>query len=89
MPPEISAEKLRGVLDQGEVALSREPVDLALALHNVVESFHAEAGERKLQLAAEVAEGLPRVLADRQGLQTALTHLVDNAAKFTPAGGGG
>jgi signal transduction histidine kinase len=74
-------------LDQGEVALSREPVDLALALHKVVESFHAKADERKLQLAVEVGEALPQVLADPQELQTALTHLVDNAAKFTPAGG--
>ena len=74
-------------LDQGEVALSREPVELALALHKVVESFHAKADERKLQVAIEVAEALPRVLADPQELQTALSHLVDNAAKFTPAGG--
>jgi signal transduction histidine kinase len=34
-----------------------------------------------------VAEHLPLVLADPQELGMALTHLVDNATKFTPAGG--
>ncbi len=74
-------------LDQGEVALSREAVDLTLLLHKVVESFHAKANERKLRLSVETAEALPKVLADPQELQTALTHLVDNAIKFTLAGG--
>ncbi len=74
-------------LDQGEVALSREPVDLALVMHKVVEAFHAKANERRLRLSVEAAEALPQVLADPQELQTALTHLVDNATKFTLAGG--
>ncbi len=74
-------------LDQGEVALSREAVDLTLLLHKVVESFHAKAHERKLRLSVETAEALPKVLADPQELQTALIHLVDNAIKFTLAGG--
>jgi signal transduction histidine kinase len=74
-------------LDQGEVALSREAVDLTLLLHKVVESFHAKGHERKLRISVETAEALPKVLADPQELQTALTHLVDNAVKFTLVGG--
>jgi signal transduction histidine kinase len=74
-------------LDQGGVALNREAVDLAALLHKVVESFHVKADERKLRLSVEVGEALPPVLADPEELQTALTHLIDNAAKFTLAGG--
>ncbi len=74
-------------LDQGEVALTREAVDLAVLLHKVVESFHIKADERKLRFSVEIGGALPPVLADPQELQTVLVHLVDNAAKFTLAGG--
>ena len=74
-------------LDQGEMALSREPVDLAPLVAMVMEPFQAKAAERKLSLANEVAGSVPPVIADRQELIMALTHLVDNATKFTLAGG--
>lgn len=53
----------------------------------MLEPFQSKAIERKLTLTNEVAGGLPPVMADRQELIMALTHLVDNATKFTPAGG--
>lgn len=74
-------------LDQGQVALNREPVELLPLLQGVLEPFRAKAEERGLSLSVEVAEGLPPVLADTQELVMALNHLVDNATKFTPAGG--
>ena len=74
-------------LDEGEMALNREPVDLAPLVALVMEPFQAKAVERKLSLANEVAGGVPPVMADRQELIMALTHLVDNATKFTLAGG--
>ncbi|MGD0264127.1 MAG: ATP-binding protein [Candidatus Methylomirabilota bacterium] len=52
-----------------------------------MEPFQVKAVERKLSLANEVAGGVPAVMADRQELIMALTHLVDNATKFTLAGG--
>ena len=74
-------------LDEGEMALNREPVDLPPLVALVMEPFQAKAVERKLSLANEVAGGVPAVMADRQELIMALTHLVDNATKFTLAGG--
>jgi signal transduction histidine kinase len=74
-------------LDEGEMALNREPVDLSPLVALVTEPFQAKAVERKLSLANEVAGGVPPVMADRQELIMALTHLVDNATKFTLAGG--
>jgi signal transduction histidine kinase len=73
-------------LDQGEMALNRQPVDLVPLVAGVLEPFQAKAIEGKLTLTNEVAGGLSPVIADRQELM-ALTHLVDNATKFTPAGG--
>jgi signal transduction histidine kinase len=74
-------------LDEGEMALNREPVDLPPLVALVMEPFQVKAVERKLSLANEVAGGVPAVMADRQELIMALTHLVDNATKFTLAGG--
>ena len=74
-------------LDQGEMALNRERVDLAPLLAEVLQPFQAQAVERKLTLTSEIVGDLPPVIADRQELTMALTHLVDNATKFTPAGG--
>jgi signal transduction histidine kinase len=74
-------------LDQGEMALKRESVNVALLLSTLLERFASKAGERKLSLHLDVAEGLPTVQADPQELAIALNHLVENALKFTPAGG--
>jgi signal transduction histidine kinase len=74
-------------LEQGQMALNREPLELAPLVAGVVEPAQAKAGERKLTVTSEVAEGLPLILADPQELTMALTHLLDNATKFTPAGG--
>lgn len=74
-------------LDQGEMALTRGPVELPALVAGVLEPFQATVGEQRLTLTNEVAGGLPPVIADRQELMMVLTHLVDNATKFTPAGG--
>jgi signal transduction histidine kinase len=74
-------------LDQGEVALHRETVDLVPLVTAAVESFRKRAAERKLTFTLAIPPGLPGVLADPQELAIALNHLIDNAIKFTPAGG--
>lgn len=74
-------------LDQGNVTLAREAVECLPLLTAAAEGFRARAVERQLGLTVEVPEGLPGVLADPQELGMALQHLVDNATKFTPAGG--
>jgi signal transduction histidine kinase len=74
-------------LDQGEMALNREPLDIVPLISEVVGSFQVKGVERKLSLITEAAGDLPPVIADRRELTMALTHLVDNATKFTPAGG--
>jgi signal transduction histidine kinase len=74
-------------LDQGQVSLNREAVHLSSLFARLLEAFQGRAEEQKLSLAIEVAEDIPPVLADPQELMMALTHLVDNATKFTSAGG--
>ncbi len=74
-------------LDQGAMALKREPSDISALLLTVKEAFLARAAERKLSLNVHVPDGLLSVSADPQELTMALNHLLDNALKFTPAGG--
>jgi len=74
-------------LDQGAMALKREPTDVSALLLSVADAFHARAAERKLTLQVATSDGLPPVSADPQELTMALNHLLDNAIKFTPAGG--
>ena len=74
-------------LDQGEMALHREAIGLPPIFAQVIETFKGKAAELKLALETDVASGLPLVMADPNELTMALTHLVDNATKFTLAGG--
>ena len=74
-------------LDQGEMALKREPVALLSLLSSVAEPFQSRVEERKLTFSLRAPQDLPLVLADPRELTMALRHLVDNAIKFTPAGG--
>ncbi len=74
-------------LDQGAMALKREPTDVSALLRSVAGAFQARAVERKLTLQVATPDGLPSVSADPQELTMALNHLLDNAVKFTPTGG--
>jgi signal transduction histidine kinase len=74
-------------LDQGEMALNREALELPPLFAQVMETFKGKAAEQKLLLETDVASGLPVVMADSSEITMALTHLLDNATKFTPAGG--
>jgi signal transduction histidine kinase len=74
-------------LDQGEMALNREALELPPLFAQVMETFKGKAAEQKLLLETDVASGLPVVMADSNEITMALTHLLDNATKFTPAGG--
>ena len=53
----------------------------------LVESAKAIALERNLNLLADIPINVPAVKADFGGLQEVLSNLIDNALKYTPAGG--
>jgi heavy metal sensor kinase len=72
--------------DAGEIPLQREVVDLAVLGASVVEALEPVAEAKNISLICE-RSGQVSVTADRQWMERLLLNLVDNALKFTPAGG--
>lgn len=68
-------------------ALALEPCPLPLVLEPLLAAASAIAPERSLTLLTDIPADLPPVLANRQLLQEVLSNAIDNALKYTSAGG--
>ncbi len=72
--------------DAGEIAITRESVDLAVLVRDVVEMFEPVADDKGVRLVAESSQ--PVVIeGDPSRLRQLVTNLLDNAIRFTDAGG--
>jgi heavy metal sensor kinase len=72
--------------EAGEIALAKEPVDLAALSASIADQLETVAGARGVGLTCE-ASGSVVVTGDAGWLERLLLLLLDNAIKFTPAGG--
>jgi heavy metal sensor kinase len=88
-------DRLSGLVDRlltlsraesGQAKLSIEAVDLGALAEDVVGYLGVLAEEKRQTLTLE-RTGAPRGLGDRMVLRQSLINLVDNAIKYTPAGG--
>jgi heavy metal sensor kinase len=73
--------------ESGPASLSLETVDLAALAEDVVAHLGVLAEEKGQSLAIDMRDRAPSIVADRLLLRQALINLVDNAIKFSPAGG--
>lgn len=60
---------------------------VADVLEPLLASAKAIAAERNLDLQADIPPNLPQVRANAKALREVLSNLIDNALKYTPAGG--
>ena len=78
---------LLATLDGPEPPLHVEPFPLIDLVQDVVQRFEPHARSRAVALRAEVEPGLPFLEADLGQVERALSNLVDNALRHTPAAG--
>jgi signal transduction histidine kinase len=67
--------------------LTLESFSVAAVLEPLLVSAKAIAQERNLELQAEIPTDLPLVQGNAKALREVLSNLIDNALKYTPAGG--
>lgn len=78
---------LFSLASRGEFTIKAEVIDLRRLVNQTIKGAQPKAEERGVTLHAAMDDNLPPVKADIQKLAWALTQLIDNAIKFTPAGG--
>lgn len=75
-------------IEANKLELEEVDVDLDSLIQNTLTLFSAQAAEKGLSLAAHISPSAPRrVVGDPTRLGQILTNLINNALKFTHAGG--
>lgn len=73
--------------DAGKLLVTPLRTDLGGVIGETLAHVRELVDARNLTFATELPAGLPQVLADPSRLRQILTNLLNNAVKFTPAGG--
>jgi signal transduction histidine kinase len=74
-------------LDAPESTPRREPINLRELVQEVYQAFQLQASRKDISLSCTNGEGVTIVEIDAGMMERALQNLVDNAIKYTPAGG--
>jgi two-component system phosphate regulon sensor histidine kinase PhoR len=74
-------------LESKEVKMNIAAEPLNKIVHSTLILHKKNIEEKGHQVVVEVPENLPNVLVDRQRMEQVFLNLLDNAVKFTPAGG--
>jgi len=72
--------------ESGELQMLREHIDVTSMLRELVDTFSLVASEKRVSLELDSIPDLT-LTGDRQWLECAIINLIDNAIKYTPAGG--
>jgi two-component system sensor histidine kinase BaeS len=71
----------------GQLQLNVQAIDAGPVVRETLEALAPLADERGVVLRADVPKGLPRIDADPDRLRQIVQNLVENAVRYTPAGG--
>ncbi|HLY23248.1 MAG TPA: HAMP domain-containing sensor histidine kinase [bacterium] len=71
----------------GQLQLNVQPIDAGPVVRETLEALAPLADERSVVLQADILKGLPRIDADPDRLRQIVQNLVENAVRYTPAGG--
>ncbi len=74
-------------IELGVIRVEKSMIDVGEVFENILELFRDRAADKNLSLRISHVPGVEKISADRNRLIQILTNLVDNAVKFTEAGG--
>ena len=74
-------------LQRGKISLNQETVSLAAIIDSAVETVRGDAAMKGIDIRVSVTDRLLLVDGDRLRLQQIAWNILNNAVKFTPAGG--
>jgi len=72
---------------RGELSLHLTPVNLNKVAADILNYSDQKAFDRNVTLSADIKSNLPLVKVDEEKISWVILQLMDNAIKFTPAGG--
>ena len=73
--------------ESGLIEIDRDRLELNPLFENAVELFSPVAEEKQISLTAEIPEEPLLISGDKSRIQRVIANLLDNAIKYTPAGG--
>jgi signal transduction histidine kinase len=73
--------------DAGELSLVLQPIQPGELVERLAASYQHQADQNAVRLSVSIEPDLPAIQADPERMQQALSNLVSNALRFTPAGG--
>jgi PAS domain S-box-containing protein len=74
-------------ITRGQIHLSKHSTDLKMLVERSLEAARPVIEKRQLRLMTEFADGPVPIFADSTRIEQVITNLVNNAVKFTAAGG--